>query len=491
MPNIELFNKDDYNNEYSSKLEAFRKEYLDTMLEISKYRDFMSTGSFSELSLGEVSTRMGTDAAEYAVYGKVVGGAPGAIVGGFVGWVKSLFSQGFSERNRYEQFESNRVLSLNQYNSMLRKSASIYKTTVQKLTTAGSRFGLIIDSTEEKKRLRTTQAMKAKAALAQAKRTDRLNFEKELTNLNRREKLNSVRKINTIQNIKNTKNLFMVTKDATYEKYKLEKSSIDTQLNVLTSKYYMADMTKNLQSIAIAKHKQDRFIQGIVPSIQGLSSTLKDVSASLVSLKQISDNLAVSNAIEQSEQKMLIQYKQTMDDLKGKEEILANRRGSLAQSYRVDIRQISARAAKTLGELNAQKLVYQTELEGIAMQRQVLYATQEERLNSYDSRFALIDKELESTLSLIDYETADNLNREADRYSSLLEETRRFFIETQSVAKRIYENRGLQELQAAGQRFDQIFRDISTTIGTFAKFNPQISVDKKGGNTPTLKSGKI
>ena len=493
MPNIEVFNRDDYKIDYASKLDEIRSLYITTQSEIEGYLRQINSDPVG-LSGGEAFGVVGSTAAKWgtagAVAGGFIGGGVGAGIGFGIGWIGGLiFGAGKVERVE-EAALRRRNLSENQYQGMFRKSRSVYNLLTKKLDASRDRFRILSGVDEEKKRLKRTQAMKAKEALAITRQRERLDYEKELTNLDRREKVNSVRFDNAIRNIKNTKNLFLVSKDAMYEKYKIEKQSLDTQLNVLTSKYYLADLTKDMQSIAIAKHKQDRFLQGVIPSSQGLSSSLNELKGSLSSLKQMSDSISVSNAIEQTEAKLMLQYKKTVNDLVAKESILAARRGSLGQSYRTDIRQLSARMAKTLGELDGQRLGYKAELEGIALQRQVLYNTFEERSNLFDSRMALIDAELESTLRLIDYDTAAKVGRETETYNTLLENAKQFFIETQTLAERIYESGELQEITLQGQRFDQMFRDITSSINSIAQLNrgPKAA---SPSSTPTLKSGGV
>ena len=481
MANIERFDLDDYESGQAEKIDALTSEYLKFDLELgSLIRELSNDPNFTwDLAAPDKALiGAGTGA---AVGTKLFPGL-GTLAGGFIGGLGGLIWDGVELISGIGKNKARQRIALNQLQGLRTKVKTAYTSLRQKFDIRAQRFQTLSKIGDTQKRLRRTQAQKAKAALSQNLLNARLNYQRDLTNLNRRTALTSVRLDNTIRNYKNSKQLFFVSKDALYEKYKIEKSSIDTQLNVLTSKYYLADLAKDVQSVGLAKARQQQFMQTIIPVSQGLKASYTNAQASLTSLKQISQSIETASAIEQSEAEILLNYKQTTESLRGKETILRARGATLGQAYKVDLKTMTAKAAKGLGELDGQRRAYNVELEGLALQKQVLHTSYDERSQDYSGRMALIDEELSATIDLIDLGIQQDASQEAYNLANMFEQTRQLIQSGLTTARNILASDDLSDIQAQAQSFDSIFKN---TINTINQALPKYNVDYEKNKTLT------
>ena len=89
----------------------------------------------------------------------------------------------------------------------------------------------------------------------------------------------------------------------------------------------------------------------------------------------ISQSLNAVNAIEQTEAKLLFDYRQTMNDLRGQEGILEGKRKSAGVNYKQSVKILTSKTLGALQELEGQKRIYNTELTALAEQRKLLTTT--------------------------------------------------------------------------------------------------------------------
>ena len=226
------------------RINAIEGEFLRLEANLNTYlTELTGSGSYNyALGVGGALTDAGYGALTGAAGGSIIPGVGtigGAIIGGGLGLVKGIFGMiaGASKAG------SARATAVNTLQAIRQKTASVYRTISSRLKARQDRFSHIRGVAEQRGIQLKSKTARMKLQLGQAMQVSRDDFNKSLSDLNRKNKLFSVRLGNTNQSIRHSKDHFLIQKEATYQKFLIEKKAIDKQLNVLTSRYYMADFS--------------------------------------------------------------------------------------------------------------------------------------------------------------------------------------------------------------------------------------------------------
>ena len=485
MPNIEYFDYKDFRTSYRQRLAEFHKNMIATENEIRELvMEIANDGTEYGTHAGRFVTDVGGGAAAGFLAGSAVpgvGNIVGGIVGGsigFVSWVSSLFASG-------EEEDIRQAKALLGYQKVLKQSRVAYAQFSKRIEFTDERFQNILNVHRSKASLYKTRSEKAKAALSAQLQNEKLTYERQLTKLNVQTNQAVVGRANTIDAYKRRRDIAFLKHDALIAKADIQRTAIDTQLNVVTSKYKIANLAKNMQALKTAELKQRRFIKSLTPAKTALNSKIRSIEANSVTLKGISEAISAANAIEQSEMSTLINYKKAMTSVRNDITLLSSKRTGLAKALKVDLAELSATTSNLLAELDGQRKSYDIQIAGLAQQRKTLVDTNSQRRYSFDARLKLLDDELADTLNLLDIESSEELTNQVNKFNNLMDSFSLYQIDAFDTVGSIDLGVVSGDLQSSLNSLQQAYNNLNTLANEYYKYERRTSIAP--AKIPTLK----
>ena len=200
----------------------------------------------------------------------------------------------------------------------------------------------------------------------------KFTYYKNLTSLNVREEQAQVQLENVINKTERITHNYKLNRVALAERFSIEKRSLDSQANVLTNKYHIAHLSKDMLAVRIARQKQQQVLQDLRSDTSSLNETQKVNQSVTRSLKEVADSISASNAVEQMEIQTIMSLRDVYSQLRASSEDLSSKRFTVSKNYELNFAQLNAKTADILGDLEGRRSVLDVELRGLADQRMAL-----------------------------------------------------------------------------------------------------------------------
>ena len=452
ITNIEYFTTDSYKDKYSVNLKNIESSFTSLDKELAQYQKEADETGYSAISfLGTVGAGTASGAAIGSVFGPV-----GSIFGGFVGLLGGIFT-GVSQGQQAEIADTQQINAIQQIRENLKTRSRVFST---KLAASRQRFQNIFAQREATANYYRNQTALKHAQLNDAIETLNIDYRKGLGELGLKQRLTGGRLDNTVDAIYRNKEIYSLKKESLIERYQLEKQSFDDGLNILSTKYHLASLAKDMRAVEIAQTKQQQFLQTVTPVTQGAAAGLQQLQTSSRTLEQISNSISVMNAIEQKEAQTLLIYRDAVTKLDQQTRSLKLNKTYAQSNFRVKLKELTAGAAGIIAELDNQVSAYKLQLENLASQRVLLNQSYDSRHASLLGRQSLIDQELQVSLSRLEASVGNQLTNEAERYGLLLEEQKALGREARFRTLQIVNTDELGEIQTNLRAYEQFQRQL-------------------------------
>ena len=413
-----IFNDNDYTPEYRIKL----KSYLIDEEAVNKRADSVIKQSAENagLSAGEVGssfvstvglptaigcTSGGLLGSAVPVIGTLIGLGVGCSVGALVGLGKWVFDW-VTDDEVEEKMHNARESQIKHIKSQA-KSLGLVRDI--KMSEFSDIRGDIRSQAKTDKKLIGNKFDQLKFRMDRDLDRAKFTYQKNLTALNVREAQAGTQLENAIKKTERVTHNYKLSRVALAERFSIEKRALDSEANVITNKYYMADLSKDLLAVNIARQKQQQVLQDLRSDTESMNATDKANQSVTKSIKEVSDSISKSNAIEQMEIQAIMSLRDIYSQLKAGSEDLSNKRFKVGKNYELNFAQLNAKTADILGDLEARRTVLDVELQGLSQQREALNR-EFNNLNSYSNYgYRLLEEQERLLLGQVDQASSRRL----------------------------------------------------------------------------------
>ena len=282
----------------------------------------------------------------------------------------------------------------------------------------------------------------------------------------------------TIKLLADSKRAYKLNKDLLFQQFKLDNQGFKADFNVITAKYQMAGLAKNLQALKIAELRQQQALALNSYSSGSLTNAQRISQSSLRSLKEISSGIELANAIEQRSLKNVLDYKNAVADLVAESTKLNLEKGALATRFRLDLLKLNSTARTNILKLDTNKRALEVTLEGLALQQQALGNAFSNFNQFYNARKRLIDAELETDLTSASDRFSLLKNREYENYMSIINNEDKTIRNTRNDLQRIITGLNLGNTQAVTSSIASLGNTFTDTAKRLSSIlEPQYQVD--------------
>ena len=409
-----------------------------------------------------------------AVAGGTVGGPWGALIAGLGKYSLNILGTGLEMDHEFRAEMANHEKA----QRLSGEIGAVYDTFYKSIKSSESRFNTYKLQEQTTKKRAKNKAALAHVNLQYTAAQNKATYLNRITKLKTDEIRANAELDNAIIGLATTKQSFKLQKEILFERFQVDKQKYNAGFNAITSKYYLAGVAKDMRALRTARFQQQQRLSALTFSSKSLTRAQQISQGSLRSIKQIGDSLALANDIEQSNLAVLLNYRNTIADLKEMSSRLKTNRATAEKQLQLDLAKLTHTAATTLNKLDASKRSLNATLEGLALQRQSLGNAYSSFNRFFDAKRRLIDEELELDIATQSQRFSLLRNREYENYMSLINQRNKFDRDTTGLIQDFQHAFDLGNVEQAQQLLSDFSASASNTLDSVARLKQaQYQVD--------------